>query len=52
LEADLDRARGVVLIRQGKGRQDRYAPIGPRALAWIDAYVRAARPRLGPSIRP
>jgi integrase/recombinase XerD len=44
--SDLDRARGVVLIRQGKGRQDRYAPIGPRALAWIDTYLRGARPQL------
>jgi integrase/recombinase XerD len=44
--SDLDPARGVVLIRQGKGRKDRYAPIGPRALAWIDAYRRGARPQL------
>jgi integrase/recombinase XerD len=44
--SDLDRARGVVLIRQGKGRQDRYAPIGPRALVWIDTYLRGARPQL------
>jgi integrase/recombinase XerD len=44
--SDLDRSRGVVLIRQGKGRKDRYAPIGKRALAWIDKYLREARPLL------
>jgi integrase/recombinase XerD len=44
--SDIDRSRGVVLIRQGKGRKDRYAPIGQRALAWIDKYLREARPLL------
>jgi integrase/recombinase XerD len=44
--SDIDRQRGVVLIRQGKGRKDRYAPIGQRALAWIDRYLQEARPLL------
>jgi len=35
-----------VLIRKGKGNKDRYAPIGKRALAWIDRYLQEARPRL------
>ena len=43
---DLDRQRGVVLIRQGKGHKDRFVPIGERALAWIDKYLREARPHL------
>jgi integrase/recombinase XerD len=44
--ADLDRERGVLLVRQGKGCKDRFVPIGQRALAWIDTYLREARPRL------
>ncbi len=43
---DLDRERGTVLIRQGKGRKDRLIPIGARALAWIDQYVSRVRPHL------
>ena len=43
---DLDRQRGVVLIRQGKGHKDRFTPIGERALAWIDRYLRQARHHL------
>jgi hypothetical protein len=35
-----------VLIRLGKGRKDRYAPIGRRALGWIDRYLQDARPQL------
>ena len=44
--SDLDRQRGVVLIRQGKGHKDRFTPIGERALAWIDRYLRQARHHL------
>ena len=44
--SDLDRERGVLLVRQGKGHKDRFVPIGERALAWIDKYLREARPRL------
>lgn len=40
---DLDRERGTVLIRQGKGRKDRIIPIGERALAWIDRYLDRVR---------
>jgi integrase/recombinase XerD len=40
---DIDAERGTVTIRQGKGRKDRVIPIGERALAWIDKYVREAR---------
>ena len=32
---DIDHERGTVMIRQGKGKKDRYIPIGERALAWI-----------------
>lgn len=41
---DLDKARGVVLVREGKGRKDRMIPVGARALAWIDKYVEDVRP--------
>lgn len=42
---DLDVARGVVLIREGKGRKDRVVPIGERALDWIERYLTQVRPR-------
>ena len=41
---DLDLERGTVIVRQGKGRKDRLIPIGARALAWLDRYVREVRP--------
>jgi integrase/recombinase XerD len=43
---DIDRERGTVMIRQGKGKKDRHIPIGERALAWIAKYVADARPHL------
>lgn len=43
---DVDRERGTVMIRQGKGHKDRLIPIGERALAWIAAYRDRARPEL------
>ena len=43
---DLDADRGTLTIRQGKGRKDRVIPIGERALAWIDKYLRESRPQL------
>jgi integrase/recombinase XerD len=43
---DLDTERGTVTIRQGKGKKDRVIPIGERAAAWIEKYLREARPQL------
>jgi integrase/recombinase XerD len=43
---DIDRERGTVMIRQGKGRKDRLIPIGARASAWVEKYVLESRPRL------
>jgi integrase/recombinase XerD len=43
---DLDPERGTLLIRQGKGKKDRYVPIGERAIAWVHKYIREARPQL------
>ena len=40
---ELDTERGTVTIRQGKGKKDRVIPIGDRATAWIEKYLREAR---------
>jgi len=40
---DIDAERGTVTVRQGKGRKDRVVPIGDRASAWVDKYIREAR---------
>ncbi|WEN15578.1 site-specific tyrosine recombinase XerC [Rhodanobacter sp. AS-Z3] len=44
--SDLDRERGTLHVRLGKGRKDRFVPVGERALAWIAKYEREARPVL------
>ena len=44
--ANLELKRGIVAVRQGKGKKDRFVPIGERAIAWVTAYLRKARPRL------
>jgi len=36
---DIDRGRGLVTVRCGKGRKDRVVPIGERALSWLDRYL-------------
>ena len=43
---DLDEDRGVVMVRQGKGKKDRMIPIGERAIMWIHKYVEDVRPSL------
>ena len=43
---DLQFDRGLILVRQGKGNKDRYVPIGERAAAWLQKYIREARPQL------
>jgi integrase/recombinase XerD len=43
---DLDPERGTLVIRQGKGKKDRFVPIGERAIAWVQKYIREARPQL------
>jgi integrase/recombinase XerD len=43
---DLDAERGTLLVRQGKGKKDRFVPIGERAIAWAQKYIREARPQL------
>jgi integrase/recombinase XerD len=43
---DVDAERGLVMIREGKGKKDRVVPIGERALWWIGRYRLDVRPRL------
>lgn len=43
---DIEPVRGIVRVRQGKGRKDRVVPIGERALAWVQRYLDEARPEL------
>ncbi|WP_372369568.1 tyrosine-type recombinase/integrase [Candidatus Uabimicrobium sp. HlEnr_7] len=43
---DLDKQRGTILIRQGKGQKDRIVPLGDRALLWIEKYLIQVRPPL------
>lgn len=45
-QSDLDRTRGTLHVRLGKGKKDRFVPIGERALAWVEKYEREARPVL------
>ena len=49
---DLDGERGTVAVRQGKGKKDRLLPLGERAAAWLERYVREARPRLAAAPDP
>jgi len=41
---DIDSARMVVLVRQGKGHKDRLVPLSPRLLQELRAYWRHYRP--------
>lgn len=43
---DVDAAGELVRVRQGKGRKDRYVPIGSHALEALRRYVHQARPQL------
>ena len=48
--ADLDPERGIVRVREGKGRKDRYVPAGARAFAWLSRYLTEVRPRWALSV--
>ena len=43
--SDLSAARRTLHVR-GKGNKDRIVPVGERALAWVERYLREVRPRL------
>ena len=40
---DVDLDRGVARVI-GKGRKERYVPIGKTALRWLSSYIRGVRP--------
>jgi integrase/recombinase XerD len=44
--SDLDLARGLLLVRGGKGRKDRVVPVPGRALLALGAYLVDARPEI------
>jgi integrase/recombinase XerD len=43
---DVDIGRGILRVRNGKGRKDRRIPIGPRAQLWLVKYLERGRPLL------
>jgi integrase/recombinase XerD len=43
--ADIDSQRGVLVVRQGKGRKDRQMPLSPQLLEELRAYWRRYRPK-------
>lgn len=43
---DLDLVNATVFIRQGKGRRDRYVPMGASARHWVARYAAEVRPML------
>jgi integrase/recombinase XerD len=45
----IDCDRGLLQIVQGKGKKDRFAPIGERAMHWIEKYLSEGRPALCPA---
>jgi integrase/recombinase XerD len=42
---DLCLDRGLILVREGKGKKDRYVPIGKRAIGWLERYLSECRLR-------
>lgn len=44
--ADIDRARMIILIKQGKGRKDRISPLSNKMLKQLEAYYRVYRPKV------
>ncbi len=43
---DVDTRNGTLMVREGKGKQDRMVPLGRRAGLWIDKYADEVRPGL------
>lgn len=40
---DIDLENGTLIVRQGKGKKDRFLPLSERACAWIEKYLTEAR---------
>jgi integrase/recombinase XerD len=47
---DLQLDRKLIFVREGKGKRDRYIPIGTRADTWVRRYVLQARPALASAL--
>jgi integrase/recombinase XerD len=43
---DLNTERRTLHVRLGKGKKDRVVPVGERAVAWLQRYLKEVRPRL------
>ncbi len=43
---EVDTQRGTLMVRQGKGRKDRFIPLGARACAWVSRYLVEVRAQL------
>lgn len=43
---DIETDTGMLIVRQGKGRRDRFLPLTGSAAYWLTCYLNAARPRL------
>jgi|HubBroStandDraft_1064217.scaffolds.fasta_scaffold11551_1 integrase/recombinase XerD len=43
---DVDVKNGTLLVREGKGKKDRYVPLGARAIHWIGRYIEEVRSEL------
>jgi len=43
---DIDKDRGCLIIREGKGRKDRMLPVGDTAMKWLTQYQEWVRPDL------
>ncbi len=41
---DINTDAGIIAVRAGKGRKDRFIPIGDRALEWLTKYCQDIRP--------
>jgi integrase/recombinase XerD len=50
--SDVNVGRGVVAVRQGKGRKDRFVPIGDRALLWVQKYLDDVRSQWAMPLSP
>ena len=46
----IDFDRGLLRVEQGKGKKDRFVPIGERALRWVEKYLVEVRPMLCSSL--
>ncbi len=43
---DIDFQRQILMVREGKNKNDRNVPIARRALDWVERYLKEIRPRL------